>query len=143
MQLEEQELDREDKIMGKIVTIKTTGDFNHITKFLNFISGSKYIEDILKRYGEKGCKALEEATPEDTGETANSWSFETYHDSSRCRITWHNSKMAGGVPLVILIQYGHATKNGGFVQGVDFINPALKPVFDKILEEVWREVVNA
>lgn len=142
MQLEEPGQDQEDN-MGNFISMKSTGNFKKTIKFLNFVSGGKYIEDVLRKYGDKGIEALSHNTPKDTGKTANSWYYEIEHDSNHCQIAWFNSEMAGGVPLVILIQYGHATKSGGFVQGIDFINPVMKPIFDKIADEIWREVVRA
>ena len=133
---------REDS-MGRFVSMKVTGDFKKTTKFLNYMSGGKYLENVLKRYGDEGIEALSNATPRDTGKTSESWYYEIEHDKDHCQIAWFNSEMAGGVPLVILIQYGHATKNGGYIQGIDFINPAIRPIFNKILDEVWKEVVNA
>lgn len=129
--------------MSKLITIKTSGSFNKTTKFLNYVSGGKFIENKLKKYGEKGIEELRKNTPVDTGETSSSWRYEIEHDNNHVQITWLNDHMAGNVPVVILLQYGHATRGGGYVKGIDFINPAMKPIFDDILNEVWREVINA
>jgi len=128
-----------------IVSFKQSGDFRKTIKFLNAVSGGDYIEKVLKHYGEVGLAALKEATPVDTGKTRDSWSYQIYHDDSTVKIEWDNNNMAGksNVPIVVLLQYGHASKNKGWVEGRDFINPAIQPVFDKIAEQVWKEVTSA
>jgi hypothetical protein len=124
-----------------VIKIKHRGNFNNAEKFL---AGAKNIDfaKILAPYGQLGVTALAGATPVRSGETAASWSYEINVTRSGVTLAWTNSKMAGNVPLVILIQYGHGTGTGGYVQGVDFINPALRPVFDNIINNVWREVAN-
>jgi hypothetical protein len=94
----------------------------------------------LHKYGKAGVAALSKATPKDTGEAGSRWSYKIVGDKKRYRLIWTNDDMAGDVPLVIIIQYGHATKDGGFVTGRDFINPALKPVYDDLQEALRREV---
>lgn len=128
-----------------LVSIKSKGDFKKTTKFLNFVSNDKYIENKLIKYGEQGVKALAAATPVDTGKTAASWDYEIIRNDSGINITWTNSNMAGktGISVAVLIQTGHATRSGTYIKGIDFINPALRPIFDKIADEVWKEVVNA
>jgi hypothetical protein len=97
---------------------------------------------ILSKYGRKGVDALATATPKDTGEASTSWDYVvTDHGNGRYRLSWTNSKMAGNTPLVILIQYGHGTGTGGYVQGRDFINPALRPIFDALKDELFLEVM--
>lgn len=96
---------------------------------------------ILDKYGQAGVNALSAATPIDSGATASSWYYEITESKGNYTITWSNSNVADGVPIVILIQYGHATKNGGYVQGIDFINPTLKPMFKKIADDAWMEVI--
>jgi hypothetical protein len=122
------------------ISIRQKGDLSKTENFLKRNLHPKYIT-ILERYGREGIAALSLATPVDTGETANAWRYEIRQDPGEVVISWMNSNTSGGVPIAILIQYGHATKNGGFVQGRDFINPALKPVFDKIAFEAWKEVI--
>lgn len=124
-----------------MITIKQKGDFKNTERFLKRASKLE-ISKILKRYGEKGVAALAAATPSDTGNTAGLWNYEVRVTKNTASISWTNSQMAGSVPLVILLQYGHGTGTGGYVQGRDFINPAVRPIFDDILREVWKEVTN-
>lgn len=98
---------------------------------------------ILNRYGALGVKALEAHTPSDTGVTRKSWRYKITHEPGRYSITWTNSNLApGGIPIVILLQYGHASRNGTYVPGRDFINPALRPILDNLSNDLWREVTN-
>jgi hypothetical protein len=115
------------------------GDFARTTGFLKRAQSLRYRE-IIEQYAKDGVAALESATPKDTGLTSNSWSYNINISKRGLSVSWTNSQMAGKVPLVILLQYGHATRNGGFVQGQDFINPTIKPIFDRIAESLWREV---
>ena len=97
--------------------------------------------DKLNSYGEQGVAALSNATPKRTGLTASSWSYEIEQTSTTITITWKNSNMAReAIPIAILIQNGHGTRTGGYVQGIDYINPALKPIFEEIAENVWKEL---
>lgn len=127
-----------------MISINVKGDFKKTTKFLKQMSDSEYF-NILSKYGEEGVKALSAATPKESGKTSKSWSYEIRRwkrkDSSGATISWTNSNFIDGVPIAILLQYGHASRNGSFVRGVDYINPALKPIFDKIANNVWEEVV--
>lgn len=115
------------------------GSFKNTEAFLKRNEQLK-IEDILTKYGEEGVNALSEATPKDTGETASSWSYEIVKDSKGYRIYWRNSHVNEGIPIAILIQYGHGTGTGGYVQGRDFINPAMQVIFDNLADSAWREV---
>lgn len=99
--------------------------------------------DALDFYGRKGMSALSSSTPVDTGLTASSWSYTIDKGSKRSSIYWTNTNIITGTPVVIWLQYGHGTGTGGYVQGRDFINPAIQPIFDEIADAVWREVVNA
>ena len=124
-----------------MITVSSPGSFKKTTDFLNkMIRGDHF--RVLDRGGRRGVDALSAATPIDTGETAQSWYYEIEKGRGSYTITWYNRHEDGGAPVAILIQYGHGTGTGGFVQGRDFINPAMKPVFDKILDDVWREVRN-
>lgn len=96
----------------------------------------------LHKYGAMGVAALSDATPTNTGETANSWHYEISSSKNSYRISWTNDHVVDQIPVVILIQYGHATKNGGYVKGIDFINPALRPIFEAMAEDVWKEITN-
>ena len=122
-----------------MITFKSRGDFNATTKFLKNAKESD-ITRIFEKYASEGTSALESNTPKDSGVTANSWSYTIVKTKRGASIYWTNSNMVDGVPLVILIQYGHGTRSGTFVQGKDFINPAMKPIFDKIAENLWKEV---
>lgn len=100
------------------------------------------VRRVLEKYGGLGVAALSRATPQDTGEAASSWDFSLLEQKDGYyRLSWTNSKMAGRTPLVILIQYGHGTRNGGYVPGIDFINPALKPIFEGLKRELFLEVM--
>ena len=95
---------------------------------------------LLDKYGREGVAALQTATPKDTGKTSESWYYKIERKNGSVSLTFHNSNQNKGVPIAIILQYGHATGNGGYVEGVDYINPALRPIFDKIAEEAWKEV---
>ena len=101
--------------------------------------GKKYLS-ILDRYGKEGVRALSQATPTDTGLTAISWSYKVETSRSGAKITWYNTNIQNGVPIALILQYGHGTGTGGYVEGRDYINPAIQPIFDKLAEEAWREV---
>lgn len=112
------------------------------SKTKSFLKKNNYnnIQSLLNKYGQDGVMALSAATPVDTGKTSDSWDYEITMDNKGFGITWTNSNAPGGIPVVILLQYGHATKNGHLVQGIDFINPAMKPIFDKMANDIWKEV---
>lgn len=97
----------------------------------------------LDKYGEEGVKALREATPVRTGLTRDSWSYEVVSSKYGYKIVWKNSNVVNGVNVAVLIQYGHGTRNGGYVEGIDYINPALRPVFEKIANDIWRKVIDS
>ncbi len=115
------------------------GDFSKTKGFFKRAKQLKY-QIILEKYGKIGVDALRDATPVRTGTTANSWYYKIQNRSDGIAIEWFNSNRNNGVPIAIILQYGHATGTGGYVRGIDYINPALKPVFDDILENVWKEV---
>lgn len=117
------------------------GDFKKTEKFLK---GAKTfnIKPLLNRYGEAGVRALAAATPKDTGETARSWGYEIRTDQTSARVIWTNSNIVDGYPIAILIQYGHGTGSGAYVQGRDYINPALRSIFDQLADAAWKEVTN-
>lgn len=129
--------------MSGIVKITHKGDFSKTTKFFNFISKGRYLESKLDSYGRMGVEALRNNTPVDSGKTASSWGYEIDTHPGGISIIWTNDNMAGSVPVAILIEYGHATRFGAYIEGKDFINPAIQPVFEKISEEIWKEVTNA
>lgn len=116
------------------------GNLSKTTRFLQKARGVNF-RKILDKYGKEGVLALAAATPRDTGTTAASWGYQIIQNGSKSStITWTNSNTNNGVPIAILIQYGHGTGNGGYVQGRDYINPTMKPIFDKIADEAWKEV---
>lgn len=115
------------------------GDFSKLESYLKKQAKHNKI-NILEQYGKMGVAALREATPVDTGKTASSWSYSIKQTSKSASITWSNSNVQNGVPIAIILQYGHATGNGGWVEGRDYINPAIKPIFDKMTEELWKEI---
>jgi hypothetical protein len=124
------------------ISFTSKGDFSRTEKFLRkVISGDLFRS--LSGYGKAGVAALSSATPVDSGVTAASWGYRVDISQDGARITWTNDHTAGGTPVVIMLQYGHGTGTGGYVQGRDFINPAIKPVMDKVADAVWKEVVSA
>lgn len=125
-----------------MVIVKQKGDFSKTEKFLNSISKKQYYRN-LQKYAEQGVAALASATPIDSGTTANSWDYEIRQTKNSVSIYWTNSNVNKGVPIAVIIQYGHGTRNGGYVQGRDYINPAMRPIFDKIAENVWKEVISS
>lgn len=122
------------------VVFKHRGNFNHLEKFIKGYNVSRLIS-ILDRYGQQGVAALASATPAASGRTASSWTYRISVSKSSFFIIWENSNVTStGTPVVILLQYGHGTRGGGFVQGREFINSAIGPVMDSIAEAVWQEV---
>lgn len=121
------------------ITFSTKGSFSKTTAYLNKLKRSQVLS-ILNRYGSQGVAALSAATPADTGLASASWYYTVGAQDGRYWIDFHNSDLAGAVPVVILIQYGHGTRNGGYVQGRDFINPAIAPIFEAIKNDAWKEV---
>lgn len=125
-----------------MITLTSKGNFRKTEKFLNSMKSEKYFK-ILDRYGKLGVQALSNATPVDSGKTAASWNYEIKSYEGGRAIYWTNSNINKNVNIAIILQYGHGTRNGGYVVGRDYINPAMRPVFDEMAEEVWREVVSA
>lgn len=125
-----------------MIIIESKGDFKNTEKFLRKISKGDIFRS-LDKYGQEGVAALSAATPAESGATAAAWSYEVTKGRGQYSISWTNGHIVGGVPVVILLQYGHGTGTGGYVQGRDFINPALKPIFDRIASDVWKAVTSA
>lgn len=126
-----------------MITIRQEGDFSNLTSFLERCKG--WIDrSNLDQYGRRGVEALSSATPKDSGETASSWYYviERRGTKSASIIFCNSNVTPQGTPIAILIQYGHATKNGAWVEGIDYINPALRPVFEDLANQVWREVIS-
>lgn len=122
------------------IRIRQKGSYKKTERFLHYILKQDYL-NILDDYGKRGVMALQEYTPKDTGKTANSWYYEIEKGNGRVSIWFKNSNVVNYVNIAIILQYGHATRNGGWVEGRDYINPALKPIFDDIAEKAWEEIV--
>lgn len=123
------------------ITLEASGSYSQTTTWLQRI-GRMSIEQQLRRYGLKGVKALASSTPVGTGKTASSWSYTVSQKGDNWVLSWNNSNIVRGTPIAIILQYGHVTGTGGWVQGRDYINPAIKPIMDEIAEGVWRTVTN-
>lgn len=128
--------------MEQLIRITSKGDFNRTFKFLKKMQTFE-VKQILERYAQMGVSALASATPVDSGQTANCWGYEIEVSGEDATIYWTNTNQNKGVYIAVILQYGHGTGTGGYVQGRDYINPAIRPVFDKIAEEAWREVTSA
>lgn len=122
-----------------MITFRQQGDFSKLTRYLERVKEAVRLGD-LDKYGREGVAALASATPVDSGLTANSWHYKIENKNGSATISFHNSNIQNGVPIAIILQYGHGTGTGGYVQGRDYINPAIQPIFDKIANEAWREV---
>ena len=122
-----------------MITFRQKGDLSKLTRFLERAKETIHLGD-LDKYGRAGVAALASATPTDSGETAKSWYYRVEHKKGTVSIAFYNSNLQNGVPIAILLQYGHGTRNGGWVQGRDYINPAIQPVFDHIADNAWKEV---
>lgn len=122
-----------------MISFRQKGDFSKLTSFLEKVKQVVRISD-LDKYGKEGVAALMSATPKDTGLTANSWSYEIIRSGGNVKIVWKNSNIQNGVPIAVILQYGHGTRNGGYVKGIDYINPAIQPVFNEIAKNAWEEV---
>lgn len=122
-----------------MIVFKQKGDYSKVTKYLERIKKGVNVK-ILEKYAKVGVEALASATPVDTGLTARSWYYEIEQKNGIVRISFCNSNIQNGVPIAIILQYGHATKNGGWVEGRDYINPAIRPIFDDLTKKAWKEV---
>ena len=125
-----------------MIGISSPGNFKRTRDFLDAISPSKLFSD-MNKYGRDGVDALAHATPVKTGDTAHSWEYDTVRQPGRSSISWYNTHIHNGLNIAILIQYGHGTGTGGYVPGYDYINPAMRPVLDKITDDIWKKVINA
>ena len=122
-----------------MIRFRQKGDFSKTKRYLERVKSAARLS-ILDKYGRKGVAALASATPTETGKTASSWFYEISHDKGSATITFSNSNINKGVPIAIILQYGHGTGTGGWVEGRDYINPAIQPIFDEIANEAWKEV---
>lgn len=121
-----------------MISFTTKGDFRHLEKLLKNCSNGNVYQG-LEQYAQKGVEALASATPIDSGKTAESWSYEIHRSGKQIEIVWTNNNINDGVNIAVILQYGHGTRNGGYVVGRDYINPAMRPVFDEIAEAAWKE----
>lgn len=122
-----------------MISFRQKGNFSSTTRYFERVKQAARLS-ILDKYGREGVAALASATPVDSGETANSWRYEISNEKGTVRLSFYNSHVDKGVPIAIILQYGHGTGTGGWVQGRDYINPAIRPVFDRIVDSLWREV---
>lgn len=125
-----------------MISFTSSGSFKNIEAFLNKMKRREMF-DSIDALAREGVTALANATPVDSGVTAASWSYDIQRAGDSCTIVWNNTHVVDGRPIVIMLQYGHGTGTGGYVQGRDFINPAIKPVFDRIADKVWKAVTSA
>ena len=122
-----------------MLTVRQKGDFEKLTRYL--IKANKVVKNLdLNKYGQAGVQALASATPVDTGLTASSWYYEIEKSSDSASMVFYNSNVHRGICIAIILQYGHGTGTGGWVEGRDYINPAIQPIFDDIAEKAWKEV---
>lgn len=122
-----------------LIKIKHKGNFNNAERFFNRVLKREYL-NILEKYGQMGVEALRSATPSESGKTADSWDFGIEEGKGTVTLYWTNSNENQGVNIAVLLIYGHGLQNGGYVQGIDFVNPAMRPIFEKIADESWKEV---
>lgn len=122
-----------------MITITQKGSFNHTERYLAKLK-SNQLAAVLNKYGSLGVAALSNATPIESGQTAHSWYYTIVQRRGYYSIRWHNHHVEDGIPIAVLIQYGHGTGTGGYVEGRDYIMPAIRPIFDQIAAEAWREV---
>ena len=124
-----------------LLYVKQKGDFKHTESFLNKLLRIDYIS-VINRYGKEGVQALKNNTPRDTGKTAESWYYEIRENKEKgvISLVFLNSNVVNGVPIAVIIQYGHGTRNGGYVRGIDYINPAIRPIFKSMANDIWKEV---
>lgn len=125
-----------------MISFSHKGDFSKTMSFLKKSSNGDHFRG-LEKYAQKGVEALRQATPVDSGKTAAAWGYEIESSRGSCRIIWTNTNSNDGVPIAIILQYGHGTGTGGYVQGRDYINPAIQPIFDEIANSVWKEVTDS
>lgn len=124
-----------------MIKLSCRGNYNKTEKFLKECKDINELRQIMEKYGREGVAALSALTPVDSGETASSWSFEIIQEADGISLVFtNNSTTDNGIPIAILLQYGHGNGRGGYVRGRDFINPAIQPIFDKLLDEAWKEV---
>lgn len=124
------------------VQLKSSGDFSKITRYLDKARKALHLKTVYQKYGEQGVKALSEATPVDTGLTASMWRYEIIEEPNKVTLSFLNDNSNKGVNIALILQYGHGTGTGGWVEGRDYINPAIQPIFDELAEKVWKEATS-
>ena len=124
-----------------MITVRSKGDFSKLNGFLEKAKEAVKLGN-LDKYGKAGVKALESATPMDSGLTANSWYYTIERNDNTVSINFHNSNIQNGIPIAIILQYGHGTGTGGWVEGRDYINPAIQPIFDNLVKDAWEVMIN-
>ena len=124
-----------------MIRVESSGSFDNTVKFLKFLQSGRMF-NVLDRYGRMGVDELRANTPKESGETANSWGYRVINQNGIHGIEWYNTHVNDGVNVAVLIQYGHGTGTGGYVEGIDYINPALRPVFQAMADDIWRQVSN-
>lgn len=122
-----------------MISFRQKGDFSKLTRYFERVKKTARLS-IFDKYGREGVAALSSATPVDSGETASSWYYEVTNENGSAAISFYNSNVNQGVPIAIILQYGHGTGTGGWVEGRDYINPAIQPIFDEIVDAAWKEV---
>ena len=122
-----------------MISFRQKGDFSKLDRYLERVKETARLS-VLDKYGREGVAALESATPKDSGETASSWYYRIEHNKGFSSIGFYNSNVNKGVLIAIILQYGHGTGTGGWVEGRDYINPAIQPIFDRIVDDAWKEV---
>lgn len=124
-----------------MITITNKGDF---AKTFNFLNSSKNIniDSVMSKYGEEGVSLLAQNTPIDSGKTAESWNYRIETIKRGKSIIWYNTNVVNGVNIAVILQYGHGTQNGGYIEGRDYINPIILPIFERMTEEIWKEVIS-
>lgn len=125
-----------------MIIVRHRGDLKKTKNFLDRMKERSYLKN-LEKYAQEGVAALSAATPVDTGKTANSWTYEIENTDTRYAIYWINTNENKGVNIALILQTGHGTGSGGYVQGIDYINPAMKPILQKIADEAWKEVTSS
>lgn len=124
------------------ISFESRGDFSRTNRWLQRLSRVDYLKH-LDEMGREGVKALASMTPAETGQTARSWSYKITKTARGYSISWDNSHVNNGVKIAVILQYGHGTGTGGYVQGRDYINPAIRPIFDDIADRAWKAVKTA
>lgn len=123
------------------ISVSSKGKWEKTTKLLERTAKDSVKLSVLRQYGELGVQSLSQYTPKETGETADAWYYTIENQNEKYKIVFKNRNIVNGVPIAIILQYGHVTRNGGWVEGRDYINPALRPIFDDMADKVWKEAI--